>query len=190
MSEKLHGANPELAKNAGELEQSAGEIKESAAEKLQEQAEQAAERQRQHEGIDKAHREALEQAKTSQTAETKKPAALEAPRQITKADRTDSYRKTMEKMQSELPPASRTFSKVIHNPAVEKASEAIGNTVARPNLIIAGAALGAIASVIVYFVARHYGYVLSGSETIILFGCGWVIGAIIEYARVGFLNKR
>ena len=189
MSEKLHGANPELAKNAGELERSAGEIKESAAEKLQEQAEQAAERQRQHEGIDKAHREALEQAKTSQTAETKKPAAPETPRQITKDDRAASYQKTMKKMQSELPPASRTFSKVIHNPAVEKASEAIGSTVARPNLIIAGA-LGAIASVIIYFVARHYGYVLSGSETIILFGCGWVVGAIIEYARVGFLNKR
>ena len=187
MSEKIHGANPELAKNAGELERSAGEVERSAAEKLKERAERAVEQQ--HEGSDEAHREALEQAETSQTAEIAKPAASETPRQITKADRTASYQKTMKKMQSELPPASRTFSKVIHNPAVEKASEAIGSTVARPNLIIAGA-LGAIASVIIYFVARHYGYVLSGSETIILFGCGWVIGAIIEYARVGFLNKR
>lgn len=187
MSEKIHGANPELARNAGELEQSAGEVERSAAEKLERRAEQAAERQ--HEKLDDARHEALEQAEARQTAETEKPAASETPRQITKADRTDSYRKTMEKMQSELPPASRTFSKVIHNPAVEKASEAIGSTVARPNLIIAGA-LGAISSVVVYFIARHYGYVLSGSETIILFGCGWVIGAIIEYARVGFLNKR
>lgn len=186
MSEKLHGANPELAKNAGELEQSASEIERSAAEQLERRAEQAVE---QHEKLDNARHEVLEQAETSQTAETEKPAAPETPREITKDDRADSYRKTMEKMQSELPPASRTFSKVIHNPAVEKASEAIGSTVARPNLIIAGA-LGAIASVIIYFVARHYGYVLSGSETIILFGCGWVIGAIIEYARVGFLNKR
>lgn len=187
MSEKIHGANPELTENARELERSAGEVERSAAEKLKERAERAVEQQ--HEGIDEAHREALEQAETSQTVETEKPSAPETPRQITKDDRTASYQKTMKKMQSELPPASRAFSKVIHNPAVEKASEAIGNTVARPNLIIAGA-LGAIASVIVYFVARHYGYVLSGSETIILFGCGWVIGAIIEYARVGFLNKR
>ena len=187
MSEKLHGANPELAKNAGELEQSASEIERSAAEQLERRAEQAAEGQ--HEKLDNARHEALKQAETSQTVETEKPAAPETPRQITKDDRTASYQKTMKKMQSELSPASRTFSKVIHNPAVEKASEAIGSTVARPNLIIAGA-LGAIASVIVYFVARHYGYVLSGSETIILFGCGWVIGAIIEYARVGFLNKR
>ena len=186
MSEKLHGANPELAKNAGELEQSASEIERSAAEQLERRAEQAVE---QHEKLDNARHEVLEQAEASQTVETEKPSAPETPRQITKDDRTASYQKTMKKMQSELPPASRAFSKVIHNPAVEKASEAIGNTVARPNLIIAGA-LGAIASVIVYFVARHYGYVLSGSETIILFGCGWVIGAIIEYARVGFLNKR
>ena len=188
MSEKIHGANPELARNAGELEQSAGEVERSAAEKLERRAERAAERQHEKQ-LDDARHEALEQAEASQTAETEKPVVSEAPRQITKADRTDSYRKTMKKMQSELSPASRTFSKVIHNPAVEKASEAVGSTVARPNLIIAGA-LGAISSVIVYFIARHYGYVLSGSETIILFGCGWVIGAIIEYARVGFLNKR
>jgi hypothetical protein len=187
MSEKIHGANPELAKNAGELEQSAGEVERSAAEQLERRAEQAAERQ--HEKLDDARHEALEQAEARQTAETEKPPTSETPHQITKDDRTNSYRETMKRMQSELPPASRTFSKVIHNPAVEKASEAIGSTVARPNLIIAGA-LGAISSVVIYFVARHYGYVLSGSETIILFGCGWVIGAIIEYARVGFLNKR
>ena len=187
MSEKIHGANPELAKNAGELERSASEIERSTAEQLERRAEQAAERQ--HEKLDDARHEALEQAEARETTKAEKPSTPETPRQITKADRTDSYRKTMEKMQSELPPASRTFSKVIHNPAVEKTSEAIGSTVARPNLIIAGA-LGAISSVVIYFVARHYGYVLSGSETIILFGCGWVIGAIIEYARVGFLNKK
>ena len=101
MSEKIHGANPELTENARELERSAGEVERSAAEKLEERAERAVEQQ--HEGIDKAHREALEQAETSQTAETEKPTASETPRQITKADRTDSYRKTMEKMQSELP---------------------------------------------------------------------------------------
>ena len=187
MSEKIHGANPELARNAGELERSAGEIERSAAEQLERRAEQATGRR--HEKLDDARHEALEQAETRETTKAEKPSTPETPRQITKADRTDSYRKTMKKMQSELSPASRTLSKVIHNPAVEKASEAIGSTVARPNLIIAGA-LGAIASVIVYFVARHYGYVLSGSETIILFICGWVIGAIVEYARIGFLNKR
>ena len=88
----------------------------------------------------------------------------------------------MENVQDQLSAPSRAFSKVIHNPVVEKTSDAIGNTVARPNLIISGA-LGAIASVIVYFIAKLYGYLLSGSETIILFVAGWSIGAVIEYAR-------
>ena len=92
-------------------------------------------------------------------------------------------------MQGQLSAPSRAFSRVIHNPVVEKTSDAIGNTVARPNLIISGA-LGAIASVFVYFIAKRYGYLLSGSETIVLFVAGWAIGAVIEYARVGLLNNR
>ena len=92
-------------------------------------------------------------------------------------------------MQSQLNAPSRAFSKVIHNPVVEKTSDVVGNTVARPNLVIAGA-LGAIASVVVYIIAKTYGYELSGFETIGLFILGWAIGAIIEYVRVGLLNKR
>ena len=100
------------------------------------------------------------------------------------------YSETLSEMRSKLNSnASRTFSKVIHNPIVDKTSEVVGNTVARPNLIIAGA-IGAIASVIVYFIARRYGYPLSGFETIGLFIAGWLAGAIIEFARVGFLNKK
>jgi len=100
-----------------------------------------------------------------------------------------SYKKTLDNVQKQLPAPSRAFSKVIHNSAVEKTSDAIGNTIARPNLIIAGA-LGAIASIIVYLIAKKYGYVLSGSETIVLFAAGWCIGAIIEYGRVGLINKQ
>jgi len=110
-------------------------------------------------------------------------------RVATKKDIEASYKKTLENVQDQLSAPARAFSKVIHNPVVEKTSDAIGNTVARPNLIISGA-LGAIASVVVYFIAKRYGYLLSGSETIILFVAGWSIGAVIEYARIGFINNR
>jgi hypothetical protein len=122
----------------------------------------------------------LERHKTKEPKE-KKP--------LTKKDIDNSYKKTLTNMQGQLSAPSRAFSRVIHNPVVEKTSDAIGNTVARPNLIISGA-LGAIASVFVYFIAKRYGYLLSGSETIVLFVAGWAIGAVIEYARVGLLNNR
>ena len=49
-----------------------------------------------------------------------------------------SYKKTMKETQAHMKPAERSFSKVIHNPAVEKTSEVLGSTVARPNAILMG----------------------------------------------------
>lgn len=136
-------------------------------------------------------KEAIEIASRHENSQLEKHKAKEIKEQkpLTKKDIDNSYKKTLSTMQSQLSAPSRVFSKVIHNPAVEKTSDAIGNTVARPNVIISGA-IGAIASVFVYFIAKRYGYLLSGSETIILFIAGWGIGIIIEYVRVGFLNNR
>ncbi|RKV93985.1 MAG: hypothetical protein D8G53_11955 [Candidatus Saccharimonas sp.] len=143
------------------------------------------------ENKDEITHEALEIAASHENRqlETHKTKEPKEKRPLTKKDIDNSYKKTLTNMQGQLSAPSRAFSRVIHNPVVEKTSDAIGNTVARPNLIISGA-LGAIASVFVYFIAKRYGYLLSGSETIVLFVAGWAIGAVIEYARVGLLNNR
>ena len=136
------------------------------------------------------HDEAIEiAARHEEQQEQKESKEIKEDKPLTKKDIEASYKKTLENVQDQLSAPSRAFSKVIHNPVVEKTSDAIGNTIARPNLIISGA-LGAIVSVVVYFIAKRYGYLLSGSETIILFVAGWSIGAVIEYARVGFINKK
>ncbi len=89
-----------------------------------------------------------------------------------------------------MKPASKVFSKVIHNPIIDKVSTATEKTIARPNLVLAGALGTIILCGIIYFVAKTYAYPLSGSEAIATFIVGWVIGAIIEYMRVGFFNQR
>lgn len=144
------------------------------------------------EQIDNAKHEAIEIALKHETAQQEKEAETnktQENRPLTKKDIEDSYKKTLTTMQSQLSAPSRAFSKAIHNPVVEKVSDTVGNTVARPNIIIAGA-LGAIASVVIYIIAKHYGYALSGSETIILFAAGWCLGAVVEYIRVGFINRK
>lgn len=83
-----------------------------------------------------------------------------------------------------MSPQARTFSKVIHNPAVEKTSEVVGQTIARPNAILAGSVAAFMLVTLVYLVANVYGYVLSGSETIIAFSIGWVAGLVIDYIRI------
>ena len=187
MSEKLKSTventvdTKELAKlsneRAAEIERS---LEKAAAEKEKSNAEK--ENSIKHEAIKIAARQERRQ-------EQKESKEIKEDKPLTKKDIEASYKKTLENVQDQLSAPSRAFSKVIHNPVVEKTSDAIGNTVARPNLIISGA-LGAIASVVVYFIAKRYGYLLSGSETIILFVAGWSIGAVIEYARVGFINNR
>ena len=107
---------------------------------------------------------------------------------LTKADITKSYKKTMSEMQSHLSIPSRIFSKIIHAPVIETLSNFIGSTIFRPQLIIAGA-IGAISSIIVYLIAKKYGYLMAGSETILLFAIGWIIGVLLEYIRAGFFSK-
>lgn len=109
---------------------------------------------------------------------------------IDKKTREKSYKQTVSRIQGELPVASRTFSKIIHNKAVEATSEALANTVARPNAILAGAVAAFILTLLTYVVAKTLGYKLSGSETIVSFTVGWLIGLIYDYFRLLITGKK
>jgi len=142
--------------------------------------------------VESARAEALEQATRSEKevhAETK-PSAHEQKRFITKKDKEQSFQTTMKEVRSQMSPAARGFSKVIHNPAVEKTSEVIGNTVARPNAILTGSLFAFLFTASFYLVARFNGYPLSGTEAIASFIVGWCVGLIIDYVRLLFTGKK
>lgn len=109
---------------------------------------------------------------------------------ISKRDLDATYKRTMKQVQSELSAPSRAFSKVIHVKAVEKTSEALESTVARPNAILAGAISAFIFTLAIYLVAKNFGYRLSGFETIGGFILGWIIGILFDYFRVMITGKR
>jgi hypothetical protein len=111
-------------------------------------------------------------------------------KKATKAAKKAAFKKTMHTIQKEMNPAERTFSKVLHNPVVERTSEVAGKTVARPAALLAGSLTALILVAAVYMVAKHYGYVLSGSEWIATFVIGWAIGLIIDWVRVALLGRR
>ena len=102
----------------------------------------------------------------------------------TKAAREAVLKKQLKHVQDELSPASRAFSKVIHNKAVEKTSEALGSTIARPNAILYGSLFAFVFTAGIYFWAKHYNYPLSGFETIGSFIIGWLFGLIVDYIRL------
>lgn len=86
----------------------------------------------------------------------------------------------MKKVQSHLPPASRTLSKVVHNRVVESVSEVLEETVLRPSVLIGGAIVGLIGGSIFYIYARIAGFPLSGSEFLISLIAGALIGVVLE----------
>lgn len=142
---------------------------------------------------ERARADALENAISVEKKEVSKekahsPAARRGA--ISKRDLDATYKRTMKQVQSELSAPSRAFSKVIHVKAVEKTSEALESTVARPNAILAGAVAAFIFTLVIYLIAKHFGYRLSGFETIGGFILGWVVGLLFDYFRVMITGKR
>lgn len=125
-------------------------------------------------------------------AELQQPASQETNHRgaPSKAMLDESFNDTMTQIRGEMGAPSRTFSKVIHAKPVEKTSEVVGSTVARPNALLAGG-IGAFAlTLAVYLIARHFGYPLSGFESIGAFILGWLVGMIIDYVRVTLSGRR
>jgi hypothetical protein len=101
-----------------------------------------------------------------------------------------NYAHTLASLQRRLKPAQRTFSKVIHTPVVERTSEALEKTVARPS-VTAGAGWTAFAvGLVFYLTARRYGYTLSGSEMIASFFVGGLLGLVLEWLWRGLRHRR
>ncbi len=101
---------------------------------------------------------------------------------ITKAEKTRTYKMTMSRMQGQLSGSSRTFSKFIHNPYVEKTSAFIGSTVARPSGILGAGVIGFVGITFVMYFARRNGFEISNNYSLvaILFVGGWTLGLLIE----------
>lgn len=91
-----------------------------------------------------------------------------------------NYAQTLASVQRKLRPASRSFSKVIHAPLVEKTTEAMEATVARPSVLLGSTWTALIIGTIFYLTARHYGYSLSGSELLFSFIVGALLGLVLE----------
>lgn len=107
-------------------------------------------------------------------------AAPAAPVFTARLDALVNYTNTLQSVQRRLSPVGRSFSHLIHNSAVERTSEALENTVMRPSVVTGALWSAAIVGLVFYIVARHYGYVLSGSEMLVSLVVGGLIGGALE----------
>jgi hypothetical protein len=163
----------------------APEILDKRAEKVGEESKEQLER-----SVEKAREEANKEALSGREVskgehKNKADTSAAAP-----SSRDESYKHTMKRVQSELSGPERAFSKVIHNKTVERISEVVGSTVARPDAILSGSAFACLLVLGLYVTAKYYGFALSGFETIAAFVIGWVLGMTFDFLRALFRRKR
>lgn len=165
---------------------------EHAPEIIDKKAEVSAESKEEHEkNIEKARSEAEQEAIAGREAapgehKTHDDGAAPLPHR----NRKESYEHTMKNVQSEMSAPARAFSKVIHNPIVERTSEVVGATVARPDAILSGSVFACLLVLGLYVLARYNGFALSGFETIGAFVVGWAIGIVFDLLRAAITGKK
>ncbi len=143
----------------------------------------------------KETREALEhtaqaekESRRIERAAERSPAERRGP--ASAREREKAFDTTMLEVRSQMSGPSRAFSSFIHSPIIDKASDFIGGTIARPNAIASGSLFAFLFTLVIYLVARFYGYPLSGTETIASFAVGWVIGILYDYLRLLVTGKK
>jgi hypothetical protein len=87
-----------------------------------------------------------------------------------------AFSRSMTRTRKKLSAPSRAFSKVVHAPIIDKSSELVGKTVARPSSMLAGAFLAFVGTSILLWVTRYYGYTYNYLLVILLFVGGAIAG--------------
>ncbi len=147
----------------------------------------SAEKKREAEAEKKREAELEKERKDAEKIEKveKKPPKAKPAASYTKKEKAAVYKKEVKMVQAQLPRRSRTFSKVIHNPAVEKVSDVAGKTVLRPSALIGGSVVGLAAGITVYAIARYYNYGMPNWLLPILL----LLGALLGVAAELILNR-
>lgn len=188
-------SSPEVFKGGGEFGRESQEAAGEQLKKLQEQLEKRGQKspesqaEKAAEARVEANKEALMKKESGGVEKRRGGEPSGSISHATKTQRKRAYQRTMKQIQAEMSPTQRTFSRFIHNPVIERTSDIVGNTVARPNAIFSAGLCASILTFIVYVVAKYYGYPLSGFESIGAFILGWVIGVLYDYLRVLITGK-
>lgn len=95
-----------------------------------------------------------------------------------------AYKTLLNEAQSALPyKAERRFSRFIHSYAIERASELLETTVARPCGLVGASITSATGLSILYVFSIQGNFILHGSEVMLLWVLGYFAGLVVEALR-------
>lgn len=179
MSEKLNQSTPEKQQSH---EKHDNKLEKDNLKKLQEKAKNAQEISKDSiESIKKSiEQNAISKDEYSGSSEKVKQPNSSTSFGTTKAIKKDAYKQVLKKAQKNLSKPEKTFSKVIHNPTIEKISDVGAKTVARPSGILFGGIGAFVGSLLLVIISKRSGFSYNYLIFVLIFVCGYFIGLIAE----------
>lgn len=101
-----------------------------------------------------------------------------------------AFSRALTRARKKLPLPSRVFSRFVHLAPIDKASEVLGKTIARPSGMLGGAIVAFIGTSALLWITRHYGYEYNYLLVIMLFAAGMAIGLLGEVLLRAFRKSR
>lgn len=133
-----------------------------------------------HEDIEKLSKKVHEHARSSSDILDDHSEQTAPPAFQTHSKHPHTASQTLNQAQRRLKPLEQKFSHVIHNPAVDTASNIAGGTVARPSGLLWGGIFSLIGSIGVIVICRYYGYEYNYLIGLASFAGGFIVGLILE----------
>lgn len=99
---------------------------------------------------------------------------------ITKDLRSKAYWRSLHRIRAHLNPTERSFSRIIHQPLIDKVSEVTSRTAARPIGLLWASITALLGSLAALIWAKRYGYGFNYSLLILLFVIGYCFGLLYE----------
>lgn len=99
---------------------------------------------------------------------------------VQKELKADAYKRTLRKVQSNLPVPARVFSKVVHQPVIDAISSVAGKTIARPSAFLGGSFFALLGSAVLLYMTKNYGFTYNYAVIFMLFVGGFAVGLVLE----------
>lgn len=108
---------------------------------------------------------------------------------ISKDIKNLTFNRNMVRIRKRLSAPNKVLSKVIHQPTVERVSEAAGQTIARPSGLFGGGLFAFLGTLALLYITRKYGYEFNYLVFFMLFVGGFAFGAVLELLYKAFKQR-
>lgn len=186
MSEKLHNNGPEFKAPEKQAEHQESQHRKHEAHKSSEHTAEEYSREK-VEAIHKAAKAESRSAREVKIEEKEEP--KHEPKLVSKQLKSMTYKRTLKHIQHKLSFSGKTFSKVIHQPAVNAVSEAGEKTIGRPAGLLGGGLIALIGSVVLLYMSKHWGFKYNLLIFAMLFAAGYIFGVALEFITRAFSKK-